>query len=57
MSIPSIGIIGGTGPQGKGLAYRLAGGGHESLTAVLISVNRRYKTHSGIQLTGLTPVN
>jgi NADPH-dependent F420 reductase len=25
----SIGVVGGTGPQGKGLAYRFAGDGHE----------------------------
>jgi NADPH-dependent F420 reductase len=29
MSTQSIAIVGGTGPQGKGLAYRLAGSGHE----------------------------
>jgi NADPH-dependent F420 reductase len=29
MSSQSIAIVGGTGPQGKGLAYRLAGAGHE----------------------------
>jgi NADPH-dependent F420 reductase len=28
----------------------------EPLTAVLISVNRNYKTHSGIRITGLPPV-
>jgi NADPH-dependent F420 reductase len=29
MSKQSIAIVGGTGPQGKGLAYRLAASGHE----------------------------
>ena len=29
MSTTSVAIVGGTGPQGKGLAYRLAKGGHE----------------------------
>lgn len=28
----------------------------EPLTAVLISINRTYKTHSGLRVTGLTPV-
>ena len=28
----------------------------EPLTAVLISINRAYKVHSGIRITGLTPV-
>ena len=27
----------------------------EPLTAVLISINRKYKTHSGIQISGLDP--
>lgn len=27
----------------------------ESFTAVLISVNKRYRTHSGVSLTGITP--
>lgn len=29
MNSYTIGIVGGTGPQGRGLAYRLARGGHE----------------------------
>lgn len=28
MTTPTIAMIGGTGPQGRGLAYRMAGGGH-----------------------------
>ena len=94
-----IGIIGGTGPHGRGLAMRLRESGHqvllgsrdagragddedaiaeaadvvrgvaglrplqagplrlsavaEDLTALLISVNRRYRTHASIVLTGV----
>gem|GEM_PF-6049951 len=47
-----IGIIGGTGPHGRGLALRLSAVA-EDLTALLISVNRRYRTHASIVLTGV----
>jgi 8-hydroxy-5-deazaflavin:NADPH oxidoreductase len=29
MTTPTIAMIGGTGPQGRGLAYRMAGAGHD----------------------------
>ncbi|KWX00209.1 hypothetical protein C3Y87_05745 [Carbonactinospora thermoautotrophica] len=56
-----VGILRGTGAQGRGLALRRAAAGQpvvirsaaEALTASLISVNRRYQTHAGIRITGV----
>ena len=60
-----IGIVGGTGDFGQGLAERLVDGRAvdagrlevarwiEPLTAVLLNVNRRYRTNAGVRVTGV----
>ncbi|GAB2605484.1 hypothetical protein [Kribbella endophytica] len=59
----TIGIIGGTGRQGMGLGFRSARARPaplgrvlarrlEPLTAVLLSIDRRYKISSGIAVAG-----
>jgi 8-hydroxy-5-deazaflavin:NADPH oxidoreductase len=57
-----IGILGGTGDQGRGLALRFARvyagrlrncGQVEAFTANLVSINRRYKAHAGLRITDL----
>ena len=62
----TIGNLGGTGPQGRGLTRRLAAAGHPvvigsrsadraqvALTANMIAINRRYKAHAGIRVTDI----
>ncbi|HWH99545.1 MAG TPA: hypothetical protein VNT27_04385, partial [Propionibacteriaceae bacterium] len=43
----TIGILGGTGPQGRGLTHRLAAAGHP------VAINLRYQAHSSVLITDL----
>ncbi|WP_338090700.1 NADPH-dependent F420 reductase [Planosporangium thailandense] len=50
MDVHTIGVIGGTGPQGRGLAYRFALGGHD---VILGSRSRTRATEAADDLNGL----
>ncbi len=61
MSLPTIAIIGGTGPQGRGLAARWARAGHPVLIgsrteerAEEAAVDARERAGDGVQLRGTT---
>lgn len=53
MATYSIAVVGGTGPQGKGLGYRFAGGGHE---VVLGSRSRDRAEAAAAEVAGRLPV-